>query len=112
LQAIDIFVLPSLSEALSNSLMEAMACGCCAAASRAGGNPELVTHGETGMLFDPGDAAGLAQTLGLLIGAPALRQELAGNAARVMATRFSMPAAARRMAGIYSGLLGGPAIES
>jgi glycosyltransferase involved in cell wall biosynthesis len=111
LQAIDIFVLPSLSEALSNSLMEAMACGCCAVASRAGGNPELVTHGETGMLFEPGDAAGLAQTLRLLISSPALRQELAGNAARAMATRFSLAEAARRMAGIYSALLGGPASD-
>ena len=55
LHAIDIFVLPSLSEALSNSLMEAMACGCCVAASRVGGNPELVAHGETGMLFEPRD---------------------------------------------------------
>ena len=63
LNAIDIFVLPSLSEALSNSLMEAMACGCCVAASRVGGNPELVAHGETGMLFEPRDAAGLAEVL-------------------------------------------------
>ena len=51
LRGIDIFVLPSLSEALSNSLMEAMACGCTVAASRVGGNPELVAHGETGMPF-------------------------------------------------------------
>ncbi len=42
LRAIDIFVLPSLTEALSNALMEAMACGCCAVASRVGGNPELL----------------------------------------------------------------------
>ena len=67
LHAIDIFVLPSLSEALSNSLMEAMACGCCVAASRVGGNPELVAHGETGMLFEPRDAAGLAGVLRLLM---------------------------------------------
>src|SRR6202050_2930020 len=53
LRGIDIFVLPSVSEALSNSLMEAMACGCSVAASRVGGNPELVAHGETGMVFEP-----------------------------------------------------------
>ncbi len=46
LSAIDIFVLPSLSEGLSNALMEAMACGCCVIASAVGGNPELVTDGE------------------------------------------------------------------
>lgn len=105
LNAIDIFVLPSLSEALSNSLMEAMACGCCVAASRVGGNPELVAHGETGMLFEPGNPAGLSEVLRQLIGAPALRGTLAGNAARVIHTRFSREAAAHRMGEIYTRLL-------
>lgn len=105
LHAIDIFVLPSLSEALSNALMEAMACGCAVAASRVGGNPELVEHGETGMLFEPRDAAGLAQVLGLLVQDPALRCRLAHNAARLIHGRFSLAAAARRMGEIYSALL-------
>jgi glycosyltransferase involved in cell wall biosynthesis len=105
LHAIDIFVLPSLSEALSNSLMEAMACGCCVAASRVGGNPELVTHGETGILFEPRDAAGLAEVLRLLVRDPARRGELASNAARLIHSRFSLEVAARRMGEIYSALL-------
>jgi glycosyltransferase involved in cell wall biosynthesis len=105
LHAIDIFVLPSLSEALSNSLMEAMACGCCVAASRVGGNPELVAHGETGMLFEARDAAGLAEVLGLLVRDPVRRGELALNAARLIPGRFSLAAAARRMGEIYSALL-------
>jgi glycosyltransferase involved in cell wall biosynthesis len=105
LHAIDIFVLPSLSEALSNALMEAMACGCCVAASRVGGNPELVTHGETGMLFEPGDAQGLAQVLRLLVRDPDRRSQLAANATRLIQTRFSLEAAAQRMGAIYSTLL-------
>jgi len=105
LHAIDIFVLPSLSEALSNSLMEAMACGCCVAASRVGGNPELVAHGETGMLFEPRDAAGLAEVLRLLVRDPARRGELASNAACLIRNRFSLEAAARRMGEIYSEML-------
>src|SRR5208283_4521864 len=52
LSQIDIFVLPSRSEALSNSLMEAMACGCCPIASRVGGNPELVEDERNGLLFE------------------------------------------------------------
>jgi glycosyltransferase involved in cell wall biosynthesis len=105
LHAIDVFVLPSLSEALSNSLMEAMACGCCVAASRVGGNPELVAHGETGMLFEPRDVAGLAGVLRLLVRNPALRGQLASNAASLIHSRFSLQAAARRMGEIYSALL-------
>jgi glycosyltransferase involved in cell wall biosynthesis len=106
LQAIDIFVLPSLSEALSNSLMEAMACGCAVAASRVGGNPELVTDGETGLLFEPRDAGGLAQALRALIGDAGLRDELGVRAARAMRERFSLEVAARRMGEIYGELLG------
>jgi len=105
LHAIDIFVLPSLSEAFSNSLMEAMACGCCVAASRVGGNPELVVHGETGMLIEPRDAAGLAEVLRLLVRDPARRGELATNAARLVNKRFSLATAARTMGEIYTGLL-------
>jgi len=105
LAGMDIFVLPSISEALSNSLMEAMACGCAVAASRVGGNPELVTDGETGMLFAPRDPAALAQILRVLIRDPALRQALASNASRAIASRFSLSAAARRMGEIYAALL-------
>ena len=105
LHAIDIFVLPSVSEALSNSLMEAMACGCCVAASRVGGNPELVVHGETGMLFRARDAAGLAEVLRLLVHEPARRAALALNAARLIHSRFSLEAAAGKMGEIYDALL-------
>ncbi|HTQ57202.1 MAG TPA: glycosyltransferase family 4 protein [Bryobacteraceae bacterium] len=105
LHAIDIFVLPSLSEALSNSLMEAMACGCAVAATRVGGNPELVTHGETGMLFEPGDVAGLAGVLRMLIANRDLRGELARRAALLIHDRFTLEAAARRMGEIYAALL-------
>ncbi len=108
LHAIDIFVLPSLSEALSNSLMEAMACGCCVVASRVGGNPELIAHGETGMLFTPRDVPGLAAILSQLVKSAVLRDELASRAARLIHSRFSKQAAARRMSEIYSMLLGLP----
>ena len=106
LHAIDIFVLPSHAEALSNALMEAMACGCAVAASRVGGNPELVAHGENGMLFEARDTAGLAGVLRLLIRDPVQRAGMASRAASLMHSRFPLAAAAERMAGIYSALLG------
>ena len=105
LRSIDIFVLPSLSEALSNALMEAMACGCACIASRAGGNPELVRDCETGLLFEAGDAPGLAERLHLLIAYPALRVRLAHAAVREIECRFSLRASAARLAEIYDSYL-------
>ncbi len=107
--AMDIFVLPSRSEALSNSLMEAMACGCCAVASNVGGNPELVRDGETGFLFEAGDAAGLAATLQRLIENESLRKRTGAAAADWIRQRFPIQASAERMGEIYTELIDRPA---
>jgi glycosyltransferase involved in cell wall biosynthesis len=101
----DIFVLPSLSEALSNSLMEAMACGCCAIASDTGGNPELVRDGETGLLFPAGDALALAACLRSVLGDPTRRRRLGENAAHLMRNSFSRETAAQAMGAIYASYL-------
>jgi glycosyltransferase involved in cell wall biosynthesis len=105
LRAMDIFVLPSLSEALSNSLMEAMGCGCCPVASRVGGNPELVTDGETGLLFPVGDAPALAERMALLLDQPDHRRRMAEQAQRLMLEHFTSRQAARTMGGIYQEFL-------
>lgn len=105
LRGIDIFVLPSLSEALSNSLMEAMAAGCCAVASRVGGNPELIAHGETGLLFDKADAAGLAGCLRQVMLDDAMRERLATAGRRRIAADFTLEASAKRMGTIYEEFL-------
>jgi glycosyltransferase involved in cell wall biosynthesis len=101
LESIDIFVLPSLSEAFSNSLLEAMACGCCPVASRVGGNFELIRHGDNGMLFEAGDVGQLCRALEELLKQQELRRRLAA-AARCTAEGFSIQAAARRMEAIYT----------
>jgi len=82
--------------------MEAMACGCCVVASRVGGSPELVTDGETGLLFDPGDVSGLVSALDRLTRQPSLRAQLASNAGRLMPRKFSLEMAARRLEEIYT----------
>jgi L-malate glycosyltransferase len=101
LRNFDIFVLPSLEEALSNSLMEAMACGCPAIASRVGGNPELIADGVTGLLFERQDVAGLAAALRRLIEDQVSRRRLAAAAERFIHDRFSRRASAQRMGEIY-----------
>src|SRR5580693_8001682 len=97
LRMIDIFVLPSLSEALSNALMEAMACGCAVVASNVGGNPELVRDGETGLLFNPGDASTLAAALQILIENESLRGRLAARGTELVRENFSIHSSAQRM---------------
>ncbi len=101
LRAIDIFVLPSRSEALSNSLLEAMACGCCPVVTRVGGNVELIHHGENGMLFEAGDVDQLSHVLETLVELRVLREQLAARA-RCTAQQFSIGTSARRMEEIYT----------
>jgi glycosyltransferase involved in cell wall biosynthesis len=105
LRTFDIFVLPSLSEALSNSLMEAMACRCPVIASNVGGIPELVTHCERGLLFEPKNVEALAEALRRLIEDAALRRSLADAGMRFIQNGFSRKASTDRMAAIYELLL-------
>jgi glycosyltransferase involved in cell wall biosynthesis len=105
LRTFDLFVLPSLAEALSNALMEAMACGCPVIASRVGGNPELVRDGERGILFEPQNVPALAEALRRLIEDPSLRKTLGSNGERFIRHGFSRAVSANRMAEIYEELL-------
>jgi glycosyltransferase involved in cell wall biosynthesis len=101
LREIDIFVLPTLSEAFSNALMEAMACGCAAVASNVGGNPEQVRHGENGLLFAPGDVEDLARQLRTLVLDDELRTRMASAGAAGVLANLSREVSARRMEEIY-----------
>ncbi len=105
LRGMDIFVSTSYSEAFSNSILEAMACGCCVVASRVGGTPELIADEERGLLFQSGNSDDLAQKLTKLIDDPGLRKRFAHNAAEFARTRLSMDTAVARMTEIYEKLL-------
>ena len=105
LRRMDIFVLPSRSEALSNSLMEAMACGCCSVASNVGGNPELIRDGENGLLFQAGNVPALTAALERVIDNEPLRKKLATTAPQSIREKFSIRSSADRMADIYSSLI-------
>ena len=101
LRRFDIFVLPSLSEGISNTLLEAMASGVPVVATAAGGNVELVEDGYCGRLFPPGDVATLARLLAGYIVDPLLRQSHAIAARRVAVERFSLDTMVRKYEEIY-----------
>jgi glycosyltransferase involved in cell wall biosynthesis len=107
MRAIDIFVLPSRSEAFSNALLEAMACGCCPIGSRVGGMPELIKHGEHGFLFNPESSDELAQQLTKLALNPALRSEMASKATRFAFDNLTIDVASRKLAALYRDLIRG-----
>jgi len=81
LNAMDIFVLPSLGEGISNTVLEAMAAGLPVVASDVGGNPELVEHDKTGLCFPVGDEIQFAGCLSTLISNPERRRNM-GHVAR------------------------------
>jgi glycosyltransferase involved in cell wall biosynthesis len=105
LSAMDIFVLPSLTEGLSNSLMEAMACGCCVIASDVGGNPELITDGVTGLLFPSQDRQALIERISAALADASLRRSLAEAASARMRAEFSLRRSVEQMQQIYDTLL-------
>jgi len=96
----DIFVIASHREGLSNAVMEAMGAGLPVVASNVGGNPELVVHECTGMLFPPDDHESLAQMLLELLENSEKRQRLAKES-RDVARRFNDP---RRMTAELEGI--------
>lgn len=77
-----IFVLPSLSEGLPQVLLEAMSYGLPVIATKVGGVPEVIEHGKTGLLVDPGNPRALREAIELLNGDEALRREMRANCLR------------------------------
>lgn len=75
MQALDIFVLPSLIEGVSNTILEAMATGLPVVATAVGGNAELVADKETGLLVPATDEIAMSQSIQRYIDDPALRQK-------------------------------------
>jgi glycosyltransferase involved in cell wall biosynthesis len=98
-----LFVLSSLSEGISLTLLEAMACGLPLVATRVGGNPEVVADGETGFLVTPQNPAALADALLRLRRDPSLGVRLGEAGHRRVEANFDI----RRMVANYEALYPG-----
>ena len=112
LRQLDIFVLPSLSEACSNALLEAMASGRAVVATRVGGTPALVEDEVTGLLVPPGDPAALAKAILRLIEEPALASALAARAQKWVRAEFGIDRMVARFEALYDTVLAKRASEA
>ena len=104
-RAIDINILTSLSETFPYVLTEGGRERLPTVASRVGGVPHLISHGENGLLFDAGDAGALAAHLSALAASAELREKLGGALYETVRTEFSAEATTRRQREIYETVL-------
>lgn len=99
--AMDIFVQPSLSEAFSQVLVEAMGCGLPVIATNVGGASEVIESGVNGILIDPNDVQAIAREVLHLIRDAAFRRNLAANGMRSVRERFSAETMVERHVKLY-----------
>ncbi len=104
LKSLDVFALSSWGEGMGSVLLEASACALPIAATTAGGIPEVVEDGKTGLVCPPRDPEALAQNLIKLLDDAALRRKL-GDAARAALPRFGLKRMAEQMEKIYAELV-------
>jgi glycosyltransferase involved in cell wall biosynthesis len=105
LASLDISVMPSSSESLSNVILESMAAGVPVVAARIGGNPELVQEGKTGFLFSPGDEVQFAAVLETLVMQPELRKQFGAIARARAEGEYAIPRVRDRYQDLYRSLL-------
>jgi sugar transferase (PEP-CTERM/EpsH1 system associated) len=104
LNRIDIFVLPSLSEGMSNTILEAMSSGLPVIACRVGGNPELIRDGVTGFLTPSRDQNALSRAVAFLVENEEVRGMMGESARKRIETEFSLTAMVQRYEHLYTRL--------
>jgi sugar transferase (PEP-CTERM/EpsH1 system associated) len=111
MQALDVFVLPSLAEGISNTVLEAMASGLPVMATRVGGNAELVADGLSGVLVEAGRPDAWVPTLEAWCADEPLRRRL-GEAGRArVESQFSLDAMVSAYEALYRRVLGVPSLN-
>jgi glycosyltransferase involved in cell wall biosynthesis len=105
LREVDIVVHPSLTEGLSNVILEAMAAGLPVVATRTGGNPELVQNDRTGLLVSTGSAEEIAAAISRLLDQPSWARSLGEQARRRVIDEFTIDRTLAELEGLYSRLL-------
>ena len=105
--AIDIFAHPVLAEGLGVVTLKAAAAGVPVVGFAAGGVPEAVIDGETGLLVTPGSVGEFAEALAGLIADPARRREMGAAGRERMRTEFAVETMVERHIALYDSILNG-----
>lgn len=105
LQVANVFVLPSASEGMSNSLLEAMACGLAIVATDVGGNRQVLEGQRCGLLVRPGSQAELTQSLLQVLCDPALADRLGRESRLIVESWYSLDLVAEQYIELYESLL-------
>jgi glycosyltransferase involved in cell wall biosynthesis len=105
MRGMDIFVNASSIESFPNSVLEAMACGCCVIGSKVGGIPELITHEQDGLVFDSTSLADLTDKIRTAVSESELRERMRQQATVTAHRRFSMKITLDRTEALYASLL-------
>lgn len=103
--AADVFVAPSIQENLSNTVMEALACGIPCVAFKIGGMPDLIEHEFNGYLAKPYDPADLARGIDWVLSGRELWLSLSHNARAKVEREFELGLIAERYVELYSEIL-------
>jgi sugar transferase (PEP-CTERM/EpsH1 system associated) len=105
LRGLDVFVLPSQAEGVSNAILEAMATGLPVIATAVGGNPELVVDGVTGRLVEPKNPLAMAELLAEYLDNRKQIREHGIEGLRRVQTQFSLDGMVERYMAVYDELL-------
>jgi len=106
LESLDVFVLPSLEEALGTSLLAAMAMGKPVVGTRVGGIPEVIRDGVNGFLVRPRDPRDLAEALVRILRDPERARAMGREGRRIVEADFTVERMCQRMHDLYQSLLG------
>ncbi len=105
LAGLDVFVLPSVIEGMSNALLEAMGTGLPVVATDVGGNAEVVADRQTGFLVPPEDPEQMAAAIVKLLQAPEMGREMGAAGRRLVGQQYSVDLMVRRLQDLYDVLL-------
>jgi glycosyltransferase involved in cell wall biosynthesis len=106
LKGIDVFVLPSLNEGISNTILEAMATGLPVVATDVGGNPELVQSEQTGFLVPAGDTDAMASAIRRYLERPELIVKHGKAARRMVEAEFGLQDMVDKYLAAYDAVMG------